>query len=615
MTARVQIVVEAKDAASGIFRGIARQFGALGGVFEELTSKNTAWGNVAAEAASLVVQGMKDSVKATQEYAKEVRDLSLASGASAEEASRMLQVLDDYQLTAEDAKTATRALTREGFAPTVETIAQLSEQYLQLNTAQERNAFVQKNLGRAGQEWLNLLNQGPEKIRAMNEAVASSLILTEKDIAATEEYRLALDQWNDTAQATKITVGTALIPALSDILKIVDADVQAITGFRDVMQEAREEVDKTAGLADKFAKFHEVTSTWAADIVNSTLPSFMRDTATATEDAATATENLNQTEIEFSTTLDSTAQYYRNYVHSIESSIPTLEEVKAQATAISDTNKQFIGVLGEVGSALDTYNSGIAEANAALAEGNIKADEHAARVAELAAEYENASNRIALSIVEMKLATDGWTRAELAAYLKVGQQLDIFTTEQIKATEAALDMADAALAGVEPILHVGERAEDAADGFGVMEESAGALGDTINKTALPAVAGLKSAINGLPPTGTSWSYDFFINVNGRVPQLATATYSTGAGYNTTVHPGGGGRQTGGQVYAGNPYMVGEGGAEPFVPSQSGRILGHAESLHALTLAGGRGGNSTNVFYGTVYISPDAQAGGDIMSIR
>jgi hypothetical protein len=621
MTAKVQIQIEAQDAATGVLRAITQQFGKLGEVtsgFADVinTSKyanqlyqkalkdtSISAGQVAqaeemarvsmvrfAETAVMMtIEALKDAVKVTMEYSQQVRDLSLASGASAEEASRMIQVLDDYQITAEDAKVATRALTREGLAPTVDTLIKLSEEYNKLSTAEERNAFVQENLGRGGQEWLNLLAQGPDKIRALNDAVSENLILTEKNIQAAEEYRLALDEWGDAVQGAKVQAGTQLLPVLADLLQATTA------GSFAVQEEVKwyERAIPILGVLHQAKVLHRV----------------------ATEESAAATEQATGAQIEFSTTLDSTNQYYRNYVNSIESSIPTLAEVKAQTEAISEVNKQYIGVLGEVGSALDTYNSGIAEANAALAEGNIKADEHAARVAELAAEYENASNRIALSIVEMKLATDGWTRAELAAYLKVGQQLDIFTTEQIKATEAALDMADAALAGVEPILHVGERAEDAADGFGIMEESAGALGDTINKTALPAVAGLKSAINGLPPTGTSWSYDFFINVNGRVPQLATATYSTGAGYNTTVHPGGGGRQTGGQVYAGNPYMVGEGGAEPFVPSQSGRILGHAESLHALTLAGGKGGNSTNVFYGTVYISPDAQAGGDIMSIR
>jgi len=75
-----------------------------------------------------------------------------------------------------------------------------------------------------------------------------------------------------------------------------------------------------------------------------------------------------------------------------------------------------------------------------------------------------------------------------------------------------------------------------------------------------------------------------------------------------------GKQQGGPVYAGMPTRVGEGGSEWFMPGRNGRILGHAESLHAMTLAGaGMGG--ANYFYGPVTISPGSDAGGDILDVR
>jgi hypothetical protein len=154
MTAKVQIQIEAQDAATGVLRAITQQFGKLGEVtsgFADVinTSKyanqlyqkalkdtSISAGQVAqaeemarvsmvrfAETAVMMtIEALKDAVKVTMEYSQQVRDLSLASGVSAEEASRMIQVLDDYQLTAEDAKVATRALTREGLAPTVDTL-------------------------------------------------------------------------------------------------------------------------------------------------------------------------------------------------------------------------------------------------------------------------------------------------------------------------------------------------------------------------------------------------------------------------------------------------------------------------------------------------------------
>jgi len=74
----------------------------------------------------------------------------------------------------------------------------------------------------------------------------------------------------------------------------------------------------------------------------------------------------------------------------------------------------------------------------------------------------------------------------------------------------------------------------------------------------------------------------------------------------------GGNQVGGQVYAGQPTMVGEAGAEPFIPQQNGRILGHAESLHALSMQGGGG---TNYFYGQVTLQIGEGDASGLMSMR
>src|SRR5689334_16612880 len=134
MTARIQIVVEAKDASSGVLRAVTSQFGMLGNVVEELTAKNVNWGNVTQQAALLVIDGLKSSINATIQYADQVRALSTVSGESTEETSRFIQVLDDYKISAEDAMTATRALTKQGLAPNINTLAQLSDQYLALNS-------------------------------------------------------------------------------------------------------------------------------------------------------------------------------------------------------------------------------------------------------------------------------------------------------------------------------------------------------------------------------------------------------------------------------------------------------------------------------------------------
>jgi superoxide dismutase len=576
MAARVQIVVEAKDATSGVFRAITSELGAFGGLMEELTAKNISWGNVGQMAAKMVIDGVKDAIKVTTEYAQEVRDLSLASGQSAEESSRMLQVLDDYQLTADDAKTATRALTKEGLAPTIDTIIDLSAEFQNLTSVEERNAFVQKNLGRAGQEWLNLLSQGPEKIKAMNAAVSENLILTEDNVRASEEYRLALDNWGDAIDGVKIKLGNQLLPVMTEAIKTVDDHTRAL----EIMEE------------QGMSTYHAVGSVGYVAALNAAIAE--REAAEATEQHSTAMKTAEQSATE----------------------LAAAEKAAAEAVKTMDTeNKLFLSTLGNVKVAQDTYYGGLREAKQALDDGKISAEEHAAKVGELAADYKSASADVVLSIVEMKLAQDGWTDAELGAYLDIGMAQGKFTKDQVNMAKGAIQMADSIVAGMEvvegPMLHVGKRAEDNAEHFGLMAESGATLGESLRKEVGAGAAAATSALNSIP---TEINVDVWIKVHGGgfLSQFANTT-TTNSAIEDMRDDSGGGRQMGGEVFAGMPYNVGEGGMETFVPNSNGRIVGHKAALHQAGLMGG--GSQRNIFYGpvTLQIGEDSAAG--FMSLR
>jgi hypothetical protein len=323
--------------------------------------------------------------------------------------------------------------------------------------------------------------------------------------------------------------------------------------------------------------------------------------------------------------------------------IPTTEELAAAEKAVADAakaaseaNQLFLGVLGQVGTAQTAYYTGLREANLALAEGKIKTEEHSAKVNQLALDYQTAKTQIVLSIVEMKLAADGWTNAELNAYLQVGQEMGQFTADQVSMAKGAVANADKIVAGFtgtttaatkmsdsiaatgaaviettgpvnemdDQVLHLGERAEDAAVGLGEMGTGAEELGASISTSAIPAVAGLKSAINQLQDKVVN--IDVYIRQHGSLPKV-------GGGWGGGEHPGGGGQQMGGEVYAGQPTLVGEAGPEPFLPAVNGRILSHAESLHQLSLAGGMG--QRNVFYGPVSLTIGEEGVGGIMGLR
>jgi hypothetical protein len=669
------------------------------------------------------------TVVASMKYASQVRDLAAISGTGAEESSRLLQVLDDFEVSAEDVTTAVRKMTSQGLVPTVDTLAELSDQYLAINDPMKRNQFILDNLGKSGLQWTNVLKQGSTELRKLSGEVNKNLVLTEAQVKKAEEYRLAMDNLNDQILGLKIALGNNAIPALLHFTETMNGAISVTDKFPKLLQGLSEEIENVNSAADAGAIAFDL---WRG-VQQGMLAGTYGHLIAGNRELEDTTNNAT---ISFREMITESGTMGGRFVETAAS----IENAKEKLQAMSESNELFLGVLGQVVTAQEAYRGGLAAANAELAAGTITVDEHKAKVGELSAEYEAAKNQIVLSIVEMKLATDGWTDAELSAYLSVGQKLGVFTTDQKKAAEGAILMAERMIDAVDPINHVGERAEDAALKFGDMADSSEELGEKINSSALPAVAGLKTAINGLQDktvyidvvirqhggSGSGIFNDGFLEDSGgplcfaagtpvtlsdgrtkpiekiqvgdavRSYSLARREFVTGKvtqnfqrsqpaylnidGIKVTVeHPfwlvnrsewvkaseikrndilmrdngswqtvrnitfivgeievynmevegehnyfAGGvlvhnKTQQGGEVFAGQPTLVGEAGPEPFVPSQNGRILGHAESLHAMTLggggAGGMGGGITMYNYGHVTVSGDSETGKDFMEIR
>jgi hypothetical protein len=481
-------------------------------------------------------QGYEATVGATLEYANQVRQLSQISGESAEETSRFIQVLDDYKIGADSALTATRALTKNGMSPSIDTLAKLSDQYLKLTSAEEKNAFVIKNLGKSGLEWVEVLNKGSEAIRKQGDAVADGLILNQQQLDEARRLEMAQDALSESWQQFTMTVGNEAIPVLTELVDGLNAGTRAA------------EIMREQGL----------------NPANKASQEYRDALMQAKEEQQAATEAMLQNN------------------EAIEQNEASLEEQEAAIKATSEANTTFLGVLGQVVSAQDTYNQGLAEARQGLADGTLTTDEYKAKVGELADKYKEASAQIVLSIVEMKLAADGWTNAELSAYLEIGEQQGAFTAQQVEMAEAAVRTADQIIASSDAagdqIFHTGERALDTAEDFGVMGQSAYELSEA-GYDAAGGVGAVKSQIQGLPASGSAWEYFFNIITRGRVPSLPYNTTSTNDALDELREDTGGGRDSGGPGEAGKMYMIGRGAQpEAFIPSSSGSFVPNADKI-------------------------------------
>lgn len=177
---------------------------------------------------------LRSAINDTLAYGDQVRQLSLLSGTSSDAASRFIQVLDDYGLSTEDALTATRMLTRQGLVPSIDTLAKLSDQYLQINSAEERNDFILKNLGRGGAAWVEVLQRGSTALKDQAAATAQNLIVSKDQQDQMLYQKYAADDLTDSIAGLKNELSFGLIPTLSHVTDGFTAVLMLIDKVREM---------------------------------------------------------------------------------------------------------------------------------------------------------------------------------------------------------------------------------------------------------------------------------------------------------------------------------------------------------------------------------------------
>ena len=132
------------------------------------------------DVARVGVQVWEETVGVTVELANNVRQFRDVTGQSAEESSRLLQVLDDYKITVGQAEQATKKLAKDGMEFNISTLAKLSDEYLKLNSNAERTQFLYDKFGKSGTDFAEIMLQGSDAIMEANASISENLILTDK---------------------------------------------------------------------------------------------------------------------------------------------------------------------------------------------------------------------------------------------------------------------------------------------------------------------------------------------------------------------------------------------------------------------------------------------------
>jgi hypothetical protein len=172
-----------------------------------------------------------EATKKTVSYAAEVRKLGSITNQSEEETSKLIQTMDDFKISADQITIASKAMAKQGLSPTVETMAKLADQFVKLNSGEERATFLTKNFGKAGLDMAEAMLTGGDAIRRVSESVNKGLILTKQQVQAARNYEIAQDDLNDTMEAYSVVIGNKVIPLQTRIIDGLVKSIDKTSGF------------------------------------------------------------------------------------------------------------------------------------------------------------------------------------------------------------------------------------------------------------------------------------------------------------------------------------------------------------------------------------------------
>jgi hypothetical protein len=229
MPESIQIVVEAIEGNTAAIKNVQTQLTGIKTTTEQVTKQQTnlsqqfknSWTEINSAVtiglqAFRAIQGaVEDTVGAFVKYADQVRTISQITGQSSEAVSRMIQVTDDYKIKTESLTMVMKKMATEGLPLTIDSLANLSDEYLKLNDGAARQIFLTEKFGRAGADFSEIMLAGGDAIREQSGAVSENLILTDEAVKKAREYEIAQDDLKDASEGLAIAIGTKIVPGLT----------------------------------------------------------------------------------------------------------------------------------------------------------------------------------------------------------------------------------------------------------------------------------------------------------------------------------------------------------------------------------------------------------------
>jgi len=460
-----------------------------------------------------VASGIKDSIDTTVKWGESINKLTRATGLSAEQASKMAVVLGDFGIKTDSLDRVVKTFTKNGLEFNLDTIKKLAVEYQAIQDPVARDEFAFKNFGRSGLEMNEILSKTPQELQDIGDkADYSGKIMSGAGVEAVQQFGIKTAELTDKLDGLKIAIGGPLVGALSS----------AIDGFTGLVA-----VSNALGIAIQ-AKLgiisYDEAAARADAAAHGDLFAEFKNVDLAAQGAAASIERVKDDTVDLTINTNASAVAYESMSSGVvaltDAQIASEPTFAAQAAALQLTNDKLgiqAGLQGDLTTAMifNTAAAGLSEQG------------------QLALGLQlGILNKSTYDATETIL---GLNKGVADGTITEGQAIDREVT--LAATHGLL--VDKTGAAADATKKLQDRVGPMGDGFGALAAQAGSA-----TTALQDVKAAEDAIKDKIITITT----NYIN----------NTYGTGGpGYEPPQPPPG--RASGGPVFAGMPYTVGESG--------------------------------------------------------
>lgn len=359
------------------------------------------------------------------QYADSVRDLTILSKTSAEESSKMIQVFDDFGVSADKLTPIIKAMTAQGLRPNLETIAELSDQYRAIQDPVKQNEFLFKNLGRAGDDLAEAMSKGGDALLKMGDAVDKNLILSQKMLDDARAQEIAVDNWNEAWEGLVTQMSVKALPVLTNVVNQMNdsnraTELATADGkvFINLLGEERQ------AYMDMAAAEREATDglILQADAVGNMEEMY----ANANRTVADYTELLKE---------QNTENLAMNSI---------MNDFQGIADNYNEKNQDLLAEQANlISKKQELINQGYLPESEAIRDINAALDENAQKQQENADAAEEATKRRIVAMVEQKLMADGaLSDAEFGALLELEKQWGLMSDEAVTAAKGVASAVD-----------------------------------------------------------------------------------------------------------------------------------------------------------------------------